>query len=202
MGLTFAYMPPRTYTRLAESTCRLEADPTCEHRRPDVLRERRRTRQSCVCGRCGHPCSALCVACMQRCVGAVCGQPCRLRRSPCKYSPISLAGDYLARCLMHLPAAGTGSIKQIHEFTATAAPCRGRDGRAPLLWYGCKGLSACLPVSTRVDSVVSRQPRRPTATARRNGHGAGRASTSSSVLRRSKCERENKARYGQACIER
>lgn len=42
------------------------------------------------------------------------------------------------------------------------------------------------------------------STARRKNDTAvvGRVHTSSSVLRRSRCERENKARYGQACIGR
>jgi len=67
---------------------------------------------------------------------------------------------------MRLPAAGPGSMERLHEFAATAARRRGRYGRA--LSCGTDAM-ACMPVSSRVDSAVPRQPRRPTATAPHGG---------------------------------
>ena len=45
MGQTFAYMPLRAYTRLAEQSTRSAADLSCGDRRPDVLLKRQRHRQ-------------------------------------------------------------------------------------------------------------------------------------------------------------
>jgi hypothetical protein len=74
---------------------------------------------------------------------------------------------------MRLPAAGPGSRKRLHEFTATAARRRGRYGRAPLLWYGCYGLSACQQSGGfgRATTATQTDGHR---TAQRKGHGAGK----------------------------
>jgi hypothetical protein len=115
---------------------------------------------------------------------------------PCRYSPIPLVGYNLARCVYPLQVQDQGS-----DYTSSQR--RRLDVAAAMVVRPSCGTDAmaCLPVSSRVDSAVPRQPRRPTATAPHRGKATALV-RSSSVLRRSKCERENKARYGQACIGR
>jgi hypothetical protein len=98
MGLTFAYMPLRTYTRLAEyglQICRAAIGGQI------VLLERRRPRQSCTCGQCGHPCYAT-----GRDVGGVHAAVCRRRVSPTML--------HHAVC-----AAATQNILRSHSWAAT-----------------------------------------------------------------------------------
>lgn len=83
-------------------TCRVRAaDLSCGDRRPDRLVERRRPRQSCTCGQCGHPCYAT-----GRDVGGVHAAVCRRRVSP--------------TMLQHaVRAAATQNILRSHSWAAT-----------------------------------------------------------------------------------
>ena len=82
MGLTFAYMPLRPYTRLAERKYGLQICRACGDRRSrsNVLPKRKHgLGNPAPVGNAGIPATlqdAMWVACMQRCVGAVCRQPC------------------------------------------------------------------------------------------------------------------------------
>lgn len=201
MGLTFAYMPPRPYTRLAEyrlQICRAAIGGQMSYQSVSGP-----PRQSCTCGQCGHPCYPMWVACVQRCVGAVCRQPRSIM--PPAPQPRRIFSDLTrGRRLGTMQVVFTRCRSQDRRVDYTSSRRRRLDvaatyGRAPVLWYGSWMHDAMACQQSGGFGHVTAATL--TATARRkNEHGSGRARWSSSVLRRSRCERENKARYGQACI--
>lgn len=130
--------------------------------------ERRRPRQSCTCGQCGHPCYAT-----GRDVGGVHAAVCRRRVSPtmlhhavCAAATQNILRSHSwaatwhdARCVYPLQVqqhySGDNTSSQRRRLDVAAA-----YGHAALLWYGEGGCTMQWPVSSRVDSAVPRQPRR------------------------------------------
>lgn len=72
-------------------------------------------------------------------VSAGCHQGMPLAPQPCRYSPILLVADDLARCVYPLQVKEQ-SINRLHRLRDTAASrCQFRLIDWPLLWYWCNG---------------------------------------------------------------
>jgi hypothetical protein len=145
------------------STVRAAADLSCGDRRPDVLLKRK----LCADGRSAILHLWAMRASLLRDVGGVHAAVCRRRVSPTmlQHAVRAAATQNIlrshswattwrdARCVYPLQV-------QDHRGDYTSSRRRRRDyGRAPLLWYGEDGRTMQWPVSSRVDSAVSRQPR-------------------------------------------